>query len=220
MWARELGSFEKWLSGSAVSDDVFWTRELGELAPIDIQLFYARCGLKGRKSEGVEAIERLQSCLILAAVSGEVGRAEMRLVMHQPPREPFLVDEFVDFLVKLRPTRRAAVLFALDTRSSPERALSLTWRDSAGLHQLSPLGLEVITARGKMRHLSLPYVFWEWMTPDTATPLIGLEESACHAFDCTWPALQVRFNEMLWVSGRANATSLVHLVEEVTAGRL
>lgn len=216
----ELKGFEQWLAGTALADDRLWQRELVQATPQEIPLFIARASLKGQRKLAFEALERMQSALIVAAVDGLIEGAELALLGAEMPHRPYLVDEFIDDLLKLRPARRAAVLFALETRTEPVEVMELTWKDVQHMHQLKPLARDVLASQARTRHLRLPYVFWEWATPEAAAPLMDLKRSAEKAFDKTWPGLQYAYNEMIWISGRADSASLLGLVEEVAKGRL
>ena len=221
MRASEVGSFGEWLKTSPLADDRLWRRDLETVSNTELQLFYARAGLYGLKGNAVEAISRLQSALILAAVNGELtSKGALRLIGHEPPCERFDTDEFVDGLVKLSPARRAATLYALTARMAPEKVAELTWHEVAAMRQIHPQLREILASRAKVRHMKLPYVFWEWATEHIAVPLLKLGPTAEDAFGCTWPALQERFKTMLQISGRSDARSFISLVEEVAAGRV
>lgn len=220
MLASDLAGFGAWLKASPVAADRMWARPLEAISDSELQLFYARCGLMGLKKEAVEAIDHLQTALVLEAMHGRVSQAALRLVTHEPPLERFTVDEFIDGLVKLRPHRRAAVLYALQGRHTPEEVAEVTWHDIRRMHQIPARQQAILDIQARVRQLRLPYVFWEWATPTLATPLVGLTVSAADAFGCSWPALQVRFDDMLWISGRADAASFLGISEEIATGRL
>jgi hypothetical protein len=98
--------------------------------------------------------------------------------------------------------------------------VNLTWKEVGSVNQLSPLSREVVTARSKLRHMKLPYVFWEWVTDDIAAPLVDLQSSAEKAFGEPWPSIQMHWNDMIWVDLRADARRFVELIEEAAAGKL
>jgi hypothetical protein len=219
--ASELRTFGQWLPESPLASDRFWNRDLELVSDTEISLFYARAGLQGLKAHAVEAIDRLQTALILAAIDGtEVPKEAMRLVAHEPPVERFAVDEFIDLLVKLPDARRSAVLYALAMHDTPERVTELTWSEARKLIQMPPQIRDILAGRAKVRHLKLPYVFWEHASDRVAAPLVQLAVSAEEAFGMPWPRIQQRYSCMLWVSGKADVASFQGLVEEVAAGRL
>lgn len=220
MRATQVGKFGSWLASTAVSEDRLWQRELDQISPLEIQTFYARASQAGQRSVAIEAIDRLQTALITAAIEGHCTQADLRIVGHEIPSDPYCVDDFIDGLLNLRPARRAAVLYALECVIEPEQVEELSWYKVKTLTQLKPNAQEILKAQAKTRHLRLPYVFWEWKTPDIAAPVLGLRSDAAMAFDQTWPALQASFTDMLWVSGRADAASFLGLAEEIRAGRL
>jgi hypothetical protein len=214
MRATQLQPFNDWLSSTVLLQDRLWQRELSQISEMEIQLFYARAGLHGARAQALEAIDRLQSTLILKAVEGALGQDDMRLIEHEVPDDIYCVDEFIDGLVQLTPARRAATLFALERGMSASQVTELSWYAAGKLTQLTPNAQEILLAQSRIRHLRLPYVFWEWQTPVIATCLTGLEDDVERAMGKRWPALQVAFTSMLWVSGRADASSFLQFAEE------
>lgn len=207
----DLASVQRWLPTHSTAADQLWRREALAVSEMELQLFYARAGLQGKRQDAIEAIDALQAAVILSAFNGELSEPPRAIVMHEPPQEPFLVDELVDGLIKLRPARRQACLLALETTKCPGDIANLTWPDTRQMHQLSSLGQEILQAAGRTRHLSLPYVFWEWATQTIAAPLLELQWSVERAFDCTWPELTGRYRRMIKLHRGADAASLLDL---------
>lgn len=220
MLATQLPEFEKWLKTTELAQDRMWHRDLERISDTELQLFYARARLRGLRQEACDAIERLQSALILGAVQGQVSDAALRLVAHEVPQQRFTADEFIDGLIKLRPARRAAVLYALHDATDPGTVEELTWSQVKGMRQIKTEVLEILRAQVRIRMLRLPYVFWEWADDRTATPVRHLAKGAEAAFGCSWPALVCRFQDMLWCSGRSDASHFLQIVEEIKTGRL
>lgn len=219
MRATQLPQFNNWLSATVLLNDRLWQRELAQISEMEIQLFYARAGLRGARQQATEAIDRLQSILILKAVEGALSQDDLRLIEHEVPDDLYCVDEFVDGLVQMAPVRRAAALFALECQIPADQVVELSWYKANRMKQLTPNAREILLAQGRTRHLRLPYVFWEWKTPVIATCLIGLQEEVELAMGKSWPALQVAFTSMLWISGRADGSSFLQIAEEVLAGQ-
>lgn len=220
MLVSDIPSFKTRLAQSPLVDDRLWARDLEQISDLEIQLFYARAHLRGLKKEAVEAIDQLQSDLILAAVDGDVPQAALRLITHEPPVDRFSVNEFLDKLVKVSTNRRMAILYALGMRQDPEKVAELSWQHASQLQQLPGLCSEILQVRSRVRHLKLGYVFWEWATPKIAAPLLNLRESAEDAFDMPWPSIQARWIDMLWINDSTEKRSFLGLVEEVCAGKL
>lgn len=220
MFAKEIQSFKSWLECTPVADDRLWNRKLEAISPLEIQLFYARAGLRGHKNIAVEAIDRLQSALIIGAVQGQVPAAALCLIKHEVPRARHDADEFADCLVRLRPARRQATLFALNAESSLDQVVDLSWHDVRQMQQIRSEVRNILLARSRVRILRMPHVFWEWIDDNTAAPLVELEKSIQDAFRMSWPAVVASWSEMLWMSPRADAAHFASVVEEIAAGRL
>lgn len=207
----ELVSVKPWLLNNPTASDRLWQRPALAVSEGEIQLFYARCSLLGLRQDAIDAIDALQAAVIISSFDGELAEVASAIIMHEPPVEPFLVDELVDGLIKLRPARRQACLLALEMNSDPQDVANLTWKAAQGMKQVKPLCLEILTASARTRHLNLPYVFWEWATRQIATPLLELQWSIETAFGCTWPQLVQRHRRMVMLNRGADAASLLDL---------
>jgi hypothetical protein len=212
MLLSQLAGVKSWLPSHSTSTDTFWQKRVSLVSSMDIQLFYARAGLKSNLQDARAAINLLQDAVIAGSFEGEV-KPSAAIIMHEQTPEPFLVDELVDGLAKLKITRRRACLYALETRQSPQEAADLTWIRVQERKQISPLARETLQASAQTRHLKLPYVFWEWATPTIATPLLKLEWSITQAFGCSWPELTTRYERMIKLNRGAEAASLMELAE-------
>jgi len=214
MRLRDVVGMNEVLAGDdLVGTDPIWDRE--QLTDTDIQLFYARSGLKRLRQQAIDAIDKAQAVGIRALFCGELPRgAFAALVLHEAPPTPYLADEFVDGLVKLRPARRGAAIFMLENRMSANAVTDLLWKDCEprGFSQTS---LEVVKAASLTRHIKLPYVFWEWATPNLASPLLDLQRSVENAFECGIAELQERYERMVMVDRRADAQSFLSLAKQL-----
>ena len=99
MRLRDVVGMNEVLAGDdLVGTDPIWDRE--QLTDTDIQLFYARSGLKRLRQQAIDAIDKAQAVVIRALFCGELPRgAFAALVLHEAPPTPYLADEFVDGLV-------------------------------------------------------------------------------------------------------------------------
>lgn len=211
----DLPGVSGFLETSPVRDDPMWLREAFQVDEGALTMFYARATAAGKKAAAIEAIDRTQSAAILYAFEHpDAGTQFQGVVMHSPPEEPYFVDEFLDCLIKLRPARRRACLFALEWQADPNDVTNLTFDHAKRLRELPELCQEVLAAQARQRHIRLPYVFWEWATEKIATPLLKLTWSIEDAFGCTWPHLQRRYKDMVMISRCAEATSLLQLLAE------
>ena len=97
---------------------------------------------------------------------------------------------------------------------SANAVTDLLWKDCEprGFSQTS---LEVVKAASLTRHIKLPYVFWEWATPNLASPLLDLQRSVENAFECGIAELQERYERMVMVDRRADAQSFLSLAKQL-----
>jgi len=218
MRLRDVVGMNAVLAGDdPVGADPIWDRDGSQLTDTDIQLFYARSGLKRLRQQAIDAIDKAQAVVIRALFVGELPRGAFAvLVLHEAPPMPYMADEFVDGLVKLRPARRGACIFLLENRMDANAVTNLLWSstDSRGFSSTS---LEVLNAAKLTRHIKLPYVFWEWATPNIASPLLELQCSIEDAFGCDIAELQTRYDRMVMVDRRSDATSFLNLAKQLGA---
>ena len=195
--------------------DRLWLSESERMSSTSIQLFYARAGLKGQREQAIEMIDQAQAVVIRSLFDGSLPENSFtELVLHEPPPPPYMADEFVGGLIKLRPARRGATIFALETKLDPKAVSEMTWHE-LDRRGLSPMSLEVLQAAQGTRHIKLPYVFWEWATESIACPLLGLGPSIEKAFGCTLAELQGRYDRMILIDRRAEGASLLSLTKQV-----
>jgi hypothetical protein len=218
MRLRDVAGMSEVLAGTELGNDPVWSREEDRLSGTDIQLFYARNGLKGQKQAAIDLIDQAQAVVIRALFAGDLPKgAFSALVLHETPPAPYMADEFVEGLVRLRPSRRGACIFALENHMPPAQVTELFWTQ-LDLASLSKASLEVIRAQRVMRHIRLPYVFWEWATPSIASPLLVLKPTIEEAFAIPMVELQERYDRMVLIDRRADALSFMALVKAVDRG--
>ena len=216
MQIREIPGFSEWLPGSGVDNDIFWSSTPETMSEQGITLFYARSSLLGVRKEAIEAIERAQTVVIRALFKGHLFRGSFSaLVLHEIPRQSYMTDEFLDGLLMLKPERRPAAVFVLESRLSPVVVSGLTWTSVEQLSDLPALCMESLKAAQVTRHARLPYVFWEWASSSIAAPLIGLQRSIEHAFDCRLAQLQQRYSEMVTVDRRSEQADFLAAIDRV-----
>lgn len=198
--------------------DPLWSRTPEKLTPTDIQLFYARAGLKGLRNEAIDCIDRAQAVVLKELVAGNLPRGSFAaLVLHEVPLEPYMADEFVEGLIKLASARRGACIYALEHGMAPADVTELTW-GKLKIKDENKICLEVLNAARIERHLRLPYVFWEWATPTIASPLLGLQLSIEKAFGCPIAQLQERYKRMVLIHRGAEAASFMSLANQIAKG--
>lgn len=219
MRALDISGFAGYIAGTPIELDSLWLKQLDSISQMDIQLFYARAKT-AEKRLAYQAIEALQSELLVEAANGRISGSQLRVIAHEVPSERHTADEFVSRLMQLSQPRRQAILFALSTSATPKQVASMEWVTMS--RQALPPGLprEIMKGRMAIRHLRLPYVFWEFATEVIAAPLLKLTEDAEAAFSASWPTVQAMWTELIWVSPRTEASSLLATISEVRSGRL
>jgi hypothetical protein len=198
-----------------LASDPLWSRTSANMTPTDIQLFYARAGLQGLRQEAIDTIDRAQAVVVKELFAGSLPRGSFSaLVLHEAPARPYMADEFVDGLIKLRKERRGACLYALEHALDPADVTELTW-NKLKLDEQPATCMEIINAARAGRHMRLPYVFWEWSTPNIAGPLMGLQLSIEEAFGCKIAELQTKYKRMILIHRGAEAASFMSLAKQL-----
>lgn len=218
MIATELQGFAQILSKHRLGTDRIWSRPLNQISDTEIQLFYARSD--GQRQEAADLIGALQSELLLEAFRGTVDRDSLRIIAHEPPEPRYVVDDFIDQLAKLTRAQRQATLLALTTKTALPDIAAMEWGQIPSTSQIDGIAREILLERSKVRHLRLPYVFWEYVTDRIAAPLIKLDKEVERVFNKPWPTIQLMWNEVIWISPRSEHRGFLNLVEEVRSGKL
>lgn len=200
------------MPAGTLGTDPLWAKTSDALTGVDIRLFYARAGLNGQRDFAIALIDLVQSIVIMSLFDGKLPKGTFAaLVMHEAPSKLDLTDEFVEGLVRLRASRRGPCIFLLENRMSSKSTAELLWR-GLDMREKSPLSFDAIGAACLLRHIKLPYVFWEWVTPTRAGPLIGLDDSIEKAFNCDLPSLQQRYSRLVLVDTQEGAARLRSLI--------
>lgn len=209
MRLSDLSGVKRWLSDHPTAQDRLWERDVLKVSEGEIQMFYARAGAAARR-QAIEAIDALQAAIIAAKFKGELTELPEAIMLHELPVDPFMVDDLVVGLSKLRPARRQACLYALESKDSPEAIITLAWKDTRH-GQLSSLCSEILASAARTRHFKLEYVFWEWATTEIAAPLLELRWSVESAFACSWEDLAERYRRMIKLNRGADSASFLEL---------
>lgn len=131
----------------------------------------------------------------------------------------FFVDELIDGLLVLSEPRRRACLYALESRMCLQEVADLTWAGMIRMDlDLTPLMRDIMS--DQVRHIRLPYIFWEYASPTIATPLLKLQDSIEHAFGMAYGELQMGYGSMVIIDRKADADHFLGLITEIREGKL
>lgn len=184
------------LSNHPLGNDLLWSIDANKLTGTDICLFYARAGLE-QKFVAATLIRKVQNHLITSGYSGDLSEAPQALLLHEPPDEPFYLDEFVEGINKLSSQAGMATIFSLETKIEPSMVTKLTWKQSVKLQGLNQISMEILHKAALRRHSRLPHVFWEKISPSVYAPLFELENDIETAFGFSWVSLLYRYESMM-----------------------
>lgn len=182
---------------SPLLEDSFWSLTSDRVGPGDIQMFYARN--RSKIGECASLLDQLQSALIIASFDGTKLVATDALLTHEPVEDPFFMDEFLDLLGRTPHTWQLATVFALETVMEPRDVAELTWRATRSLKPLNAVAGVMMQLTSAQRHPRLPYVFWEWVTPSIAAPLLSYPDTIEERMGMTWPKLARLYGEMVLI---------------------
>jgi hypothetical protein len=103
----------------------------------------------------------------------------------------------------------------LEAELEPREVTELTWQEfMSERFRMTPLMSEALATQ--VRHIRLPYVFWEFGAPKLAMPLIKLQESIEGAFKCPVGQLQTMYRNMVYIDRRSDALHFRALLGELT----
>ena len=213
MHASDLPGFDTLIEQSPLRGDVFWKYELHEMTPMRVNFFYYRAKALGETDSAKSLIRGLQNALLQAKNQPFLQRADLTLLTHKVPEELFTVDDFVDALNQMTDVRQNAILLALESGMDIDRIINLKWDEEVNLPSTACVRM-VLGHQAQRRHVSLPYVFWEW-AGDTALPLLSLMADAEFAFGKSWPAIICSYSEMSMYSARADGEHVKRLLDDL-----
>lgn len=128
------------------------------------------------------------------------------------PYKTFTLGDLRALLAPLSGARRTAVLYALDTHTTLERAALLEWKEALR-SQTTKFAHDLI--RIQPRHLRLDYVFWEYLENGSAAPLFCLEDSVSEVtMGRSFADLQALYDRMVWIDTELEAESFRNVLAE------
>lgn len=209
MRALDVREFADYIAGSQIESDSLWAKPLDAISSMDDQLFYARAGAKGLKELAHQAVDALQSELlveaVVEAVAGQVSGSQLRIIAHEVPHERLTADEFVSRLIQVSKPRRQAILFALSMNMQP-RGRGPGVGNAA--HSAPTDRTPARNHEGVQRHSA----------PASALCVLGVRHrcDCCPvaqvarrrrgAFAAAWPTIQTMWTELIWVSPRTKTS--------------
>jgi hypothetical protein len=215
MQLQELGQVRHYLGHSPVFSDPIWERNAFEVKPQDLTLFLARMTGHGLSKEAREALEVLQGEAVKTVIMENLNGLALLDFNFAITRNRFAVDELVVGLGAMPRAHAQATLTALEMRMEPREAVELMWGQVLKLPvgQITPLASEIIKARNSVRHLRLPYVFWNFVSNNIAAPLFELHATAEKAFGRPWATLAADYETILMIDTRAEVDSFLDFVK-------
>ena len=170
MLVREIPG--EW-SHSLLEKSPLWHREVQSLSALDISVFLRRHMGTAQHYSARKQVDELLRALWSAVTAGELSPVP-KVCFFAPPVERLTYGELREWLERVSPVRRNAILFGLETGLSVEEVIELEWKALPSM-QLTAFAQTLTTQHP--RHFRLPYVFWEVTPFGAASPLIGLADS-------------------------------------------
>lgn len=201
----QLGHLPTLLPDSLLSSSKLWQREVKTLKPLDLALFIRLHKGTSNYLKALREVEQLKNVVMQAHIDDALPEDTLVLLGHDTPREQFTSGDLVEWLETTTLARRRALLFALETDLDPREVIELTWKDLRKLNMTS-LALELV--RATVRHIRLPYVFWDTMPNGAAAPLFGLHETALEVSQGLGIAVMRRlYRDMLMLDAKMEAAA-------------
>lgn len=201
----QLGQLPTLLSDSLLSSSPLWKREVKTIKPLDLALFIRLHKGTSNYLEAVREVEDLKNYAMQAHIDDLLPETELELLEHDVPREQFTSGDLVEWLEGTSLARRRALLFALEMELDPRFVIEMSWRDLHGMN-LTSLAHELVKA--SVRHIRLPYVFWDYLPNGSAAPLFGLHETALEVSQGLGMGVMQRlYCNMIAYDGKAEAAA-------------
>lgn len=204
----ELGVLPNVLSNSLIAQSHLWKREVSTIKQLDLLVFLYQYKGTSQYGQACREVNTVTDAGAEALIAGDVETAEF--VFFEFPKVAFTSDEFSEWLSAVSEIRQKALLFALEMDMDPKAVIGLEWRDLRKL-QLTPIANEL--AKGMMRHFSLKYVFWDFLSNGSAAPLFGLAESALEVSQgLGFEVLRGLYKRMVIIDTEANLADCLHRI--------
>lgn len=171
----QLGSLPALLPNSLLSTSPLWKREVKSVRSLDLALFLRLHKGSGNYLKALREVDVLKNAVMQAHIDDALPEDALSLMEHTAAHERLSLGEFVEWLEQTTLARRRAILFCLETEMNVKAAIDLTWRDLRQV-QMTEFATELV--RASVRHIRLPYVFWDTLPNGAAAPLFGLQETA------------------------------------------
>ena len=204
MQLGELKEVSELLACHPLGGDRLWQKECETVTDLDICLFYGRSGISN-KYAAAKLVQSVQDALTSAAHLSQSLPLSRALMEHEPPKEPFYVDEFVEGLNKLSSQACLAAIFSLETRLEPTQVGRLTWKEAGAIPNLNQIAVEILEKAKPRKHARLPYVFWEKLSPSLVVPIFDLSKKIERAFGMDWAKLLYSYTDMMPVCRESEA---------------
>lgn len=199
----QLGELPTLLPDSLLSSSPLWKREVKTLKPLDLALFIRLHKGTSNYLKAMREVEELKNAVMQAHIDDVLPEDALSLLNHDLQREQFTSGDLVEWLGQTTVARRRALLFCLETDLDPREVIELTWRDLRRV-QMNSLAHELV--RASVRHIRLPYVFWDTMPNGAAAPLFGLHETALEISQgLGMSVLRKLYNNMIMLDSNAEA---------------
>lgn len=170
----QLGDLPTLLPDSLLLNSHILNREIKTIKPLDLAVFLRLHKGTSDYLRAVRDVEALKNFVMRSCIDGKLNQDDLGLLEHEMPREVFTSGELVEWLEQTSLSRRRAILFCLEMEMDPREVIELQWSDLRKM-DLSILAHELVKA--SVRHIRLPYVFWDTLPNGAAAPLFGLAET-------------------------------------------
>lgn len=170
MLIKELKALD---ANSLLASSHLWNRRIETVKPTDLLVFLRTHWRTPHFTKARQQIELLIDVVWQAMVDREIPAAP--LIHFSIPEIRITIGELSSWLSSVSHSRRRAILFGLESGLPIGEIISITWGELRK-KQLSQYGMSICGANA--RHISLDYVFWEYLPGGSAAPLFGLSESA------------------------------------------
>jgi hypothetical protein len=169
----KISDFANELDLRLIRSSHLWDREVAKISALDIDVFIRSFANSPSQADAKHEVDMLIATCWDHCTHG--GFVAPDIVIFGPTPERLTIDDLTSRLEEISLARRRAILFALETGKTVTEVSSLTWKQLKE-EKLSDLALSI--ANSQIRHIKLPYVFWERLNDIIALPLVNLGEDA------------------------------------------
>jgi hypothetical protein len=181
MLLKDVGNIHALLKDSPLAISRLWDRDVETIKPIEFTCFIRRMKSRGYEVQASNAVELAVNEIFKAIIQSEIKSIELIKLFTEYRDADF--GKIKEKLKKLSLVRRKAFMFMLETGSTPQEVVKLSWTE---VKKRTLTETASLVLRSLPRHITSNFVFWEYGSKANAMPILGFIEESKYILEDDW----------------------------------